>query len=254
LIIIISYDYAFCDTVFIFATDMNQTTPTQMISSRSSKIFIPVVIVIGGLAAVGNSVLIIAILVLLKKRNKKAKRKTESNNLYPMTDPGAGAFYLSQNDNFYSTVVDKDITSNKNMEDDVSAYAAPQPFDHSNKLDMHQEYYNIDRNMSNEYNQQKVVPDKAEDITQPYSVLNRNTRKWKAEKIGNARDACTSGNHTFSEMYSVLDNKAKNKRQEGNVRDECVRNKTTEENNQEKRNIVDVYAVVNKSAKKKRKF
>ena len=208
----------------------NQPTLNSPAALDTTLIAISIVIVLV-VAGATTFVLVLVVLIWRKTKNKSKEKKTEPAyyNTTKRTTTGEEAFYTSPQDGYYSTV-DKSHTQDENEEDGQYAYATTEQLRNSEELQSLQVYDDIvEKDVKNKFTQPNAAIGKPDDVSQMYSVVDTSAKKGKKKRQKKKNDNNTSKCQNASEMYAVVDKKAKNK---------SVDNR-----------VVDEYAAVDKSAK-----
>ena len=190
--------------------------------------------------------------MLLKKKNinKKSKGKIEPDYYNSKTEVGEESAYASPQDDYYSTV-NKDHTSKRTDKDNQHTHAF-EVLHNSKELVLSHVYDEIDKDVKNKFIQPKAAKDEAtDDMMQMYSIVDMDAKKriMQQEKSNYAN---TLECMEISEMYAVVEKKAKNKSQEDGIVDEyAVVDKSAKKRRPEQKNVMDEHAIVDKTAKKR---
>ena len=226
-------------------------TPTS--PSSSSRIILIAAIIVILLAIAGAGVLVIIFLVVLLKKkniNKKSKGKIEPDYYNAKAEVGAESACASPQDDYYSTV-NKDRTSKITDKDSQHAHAF-EDLRNSKELVSSQVYDDIDKDVKNKFIQPKAAKDEAtDDMMQMYSIVDMDAKKriMQQEKSNYAN---TLECMEISEMYAVVEKKAKNiSREDGIVDEYAVVDKSAKKRRPEQKIVMAEYAIVDKSAKKR---
>ena len=224
-------------------------TPTS--PSTSSRIILIAAIIVILLAVVGVLVIVFLVLLLKKKNiNKKSKGNIEPDYYNAKTEVGAESAYASPQDDYCSTV-NKDHTSNGTNKYNQHSHAL-KDLCNSKELVSSQVYDDIDKDVKNKCIQPKAAKDEAtDDMMQMYSIVDMDAKKriMQQEKSNYAN---TLECMEISEMYAVVEKKAKNKSREDGIVDEyAVVDKSAKKRRPEQKDVIDEYAIVDKSAKKR---
>ena len=188
--------------------------------------------------------------MLLRKRNinKYSKGKTEPVYYNTKTEVGAEAGNEFSQDDYYSTV-NKDHTS-KIIDKNSQHARVLEDLHNSKELESSQVYDDIDQDMKNKFIQPNAARDEAKDDMQMYSIVDLRAKKGKKSNQEKIYDSNTIKCMEISDMYAVVDKKAKNKsREESTVDEYAVVDKSAKKRRPEQKYAMDEYAIVDKSTK-----
>ena len=225
-------------------------TPTS--PSSSSNIILIAAIIVILLAFIGAGVFFIVFpVVLLRKKNinNNSKGKTEPDYYNSKTEDGAESACASPQDDYYSTV---NNNTSKTMDKNSRHAHAFEDLCNSKELESSQVYDDIDEDVKNKFIQPNGARDEAKDDIQIYSIVDMRAKKGKKNKQEKINDSDTLKSTEISDMYAVVDKKAKNKSQEECTVDEyAVVGKSAKKRRPEQKYAMNEYAIVDKSAKKR---